>query len=129
MNSSGPLPWWLEYYLHGLGPLLQWVDALLIYRGFRRPLRAVPLLVGLTGAYVLWVEVVVQRANETPVGTVTDGLPYPFLNSMEYADRLVFYGVTAGTGLVFLAGFWFLAVMIRSLRRGAQQDPSGSPGI
>ena len=128
VNSGPPLPWWLEYYLHGLGPLLQWIDALFIYGAFRRPLRAIPPFLGITVIYLLWTELFVQRANETPIGSVTDGLPYPFLNSMELDERLVFYGVTAGTGLVFLAVFWALALTIRFLRREARPDPSGSPG-
>ena len=127
VNAGPPLPWWLEYYLHGLGPLLQWIDALFIYGGFRRPLRAVPPFLGVTVVYLLWVELFVQRANETPVGLVTDGLPYPFLNSMELTERLTFYAITSGTGLVFLAAFAGLALTIRFLRREARQDPPGNP--
>ncbi|MEO1780364.1 MAG: hypothetical protein AAFU63_16435, partial [Pseudomonadota bacterium] len=116
VNSGPPLPWWLDYYLHGLGPLLQWIDALFIYGAFRKPLRAVPLLLIVTGAYLLWIEFFVGPMNDRPVGLVTDGLPYPFLNAMELPDRLQFYGVTAASGLVFLAIFAALAWAIRRAR-------------
>ena len=116
VNSSGPLPWWLDGYLHGLGPLLQWIDALFIYGGFRRPLRAVPPFLGLVVLYLGWVEGFVARANAYPIGRVTSGLPYPFLNNMEAAERAVFYGATSAIGLVALGAFWGIAVLFRRRR-------------
>ena len=115
VNSGEPLPWWLEYYLHGLGPLLQWIDALFIYGAFRTWRRSVPLLLAFTAAYVLWIEFFVRPMNDFPVGIVTDGLPYPFLNAMEVAERVQFYGVTAGTGLGMLLAFAGLAYLLRRI--------------
>ncbi|MEM0948345.1 MAG: hypothetical protein AAGK37_13120 [Pseudomonadota bacterium] len=126
VNSGGPLPWWLDYYLHGLGPLLQWIDALFIRGGFRRPLRAVPWLLGLTLLYVTWAEAFVGRFNDTPVGLVTDGLPYPFLNSMEFAERLMFYATTGATGLGFLALFSAVAWALRRFLQEGRQGRSDS---
>ncbi len=122
VNADGPLPWWLDYYLHGLGPLLQWIDALFIYGAFQRPARAAIPLVGLTLAYIVWIEGFVQRANAAPVGQITDGLPYPFLNNLTPPERAEFYVTTAVSGLMLLAGFAALAWLIRRLR------PSGPPG-
>ena len=126
VNSGPPLPWWLDYYLHGLGPLLQWIDALFLYGAFRRPLRAVPWLIGLTVLYVAWIEGVVGPTNAAPVGLVTDGLPYPFLNAMLPQERLSFYTVTGASGLVLLAGFTALAWIIRRFRPAVPPAPSDS---
>lgn len=122
VNARGPLPWWLDWYLHGLGPLLQWIDALFLYGAFRRPLRAVPPLLLLTVVYVVWAEGVVGPANDFPVGMATDGLPYPFLNNMEWPARLRFYGVTAVSGLVILAGFAGLAWVVRRVQSSAARS-------
>ncbi len=113
VNSSGPLPWWLDGYLHGLGPLLQWIDALFLYGGFRRPLRVVLPYFALVVLYLGWVEGFVAPANSYPFGSVTSGLPYPFLNNMEPVERLQFYGMTAVIGLGALAVFWGLAAALR----------------
>lgn len=92
-----------EYYLHLVGPILQWIDVLVLKRGFRR-MGAVALWLGvLVIAYLVWAEAVVAPLNDGPVGTVTAGLPYPFLNDMAPAARAAFYGVTWASGLVFIA--------------------------
>ncbi|WP_238547925.1 androgen-induced gene 1 family protein [Meridianimarinicoccus roseus] len=92
-----------EYYLHLAGPLLQWIDVLSIKRGFRR-MGAVALWLGvLVLAYLGWAELIVAPLNDGPVGTVTAGLPYPFLNDMGLGARLGFYGATWASGLVFIA--------------------------
>ncbi len=116
VNSSGPLPWWLDWYLHGLGPLLQWIDALFVHGAFRRPQRAILPFLGLVGVYLGWVEGFVAPANSFPLGRVASGLPYPFLNNMEPVERAVFYGVTTAIGLVALAVFWALGALIRRRR-------------
>lgn len=91
-----------EYYLHLLGPILQWIDVLAIKRGFRRMGASALWLGVLVLAYLGWAEFIVQPLNDHPVGTVTNGLPYPFLNDMELSARLVFYGATWASGLVFI---------------------------
>lgn len=118
VQHSGPVAWWLEFYLHGLGPALQIIDALLIGAVFRRVWRAAVPLALLIGAYVLWAELFVQRFNTQPAGTVTSGLPYPFLNNMEMADRMVFYAVNAGTALALLMVFGLIGAIILRLQRG-----------
>ncbi|WP_193143100.1 MULTISPECIES: hypothetical protein [unclassified Meridianimarinicoccus] len=106
-----------EYYLHLLGPLLQWIDVLWIKRAFRWPLRVALWLGVLVLAYVVWAEGVVHPLNAEPVGSVTNGLPYPFLNDMVLAERAVFYGVTFASGLVFLLVLWAAQLGLNRLRR------------
>ncbi len=99
---------YLELYLHGLGPLLQWIDATFIHRAFRRLKAAFLWLFGLISLYILWIEFVIQPLAAAPRGTVTNGLPYPFLNSLLPADRVATYGtyfVAAAVLLLVFAGF------------------------
>ena len=104
---------YLELYLHALGPLLQWIDAIFIHRAFRRLGAAIAWLFGLISVYVVWVELVVQALNATPRGTVTTGLPYPFLNSLLPGDRAVFYASNFAAGLILLAVFAAVAWAVR----------------
>ena len=70
------------------------------------------------GAYVAWAELFVQRFNAKPEGSVTSGLPYPFLNSMEWGERLNFYLFNAGTALALLVVFGVIgAILYRVTRR------------
>ncbi|MDG1116229.1 MAG: hypothetical protein P8N72_03760 [Flavimaricola sp.] len=118
--------WWLEYYLHALGPLLQWIDALFFHRSFRRPLASVGWIVGLVAVYFAWIELAVAPLNDSPQGSVTSGLPYRFLNSMDWPERAQFYITNVGVGLGVLAAFCVLAWVIRRLvpRR---EVPRGRP--
>lgn len=97
-----------EYYLHLLGPLLQWIDMLWIKRAFRRYAPVALWLAVLVIVYLSWAELVVSPLNAEPAGHVTNGLPYPFLNDMAADQRAIFYGVTFASGLVFAAVFWGL---------------------
>ncbi|PUB17013.1 hypothetical protein [Yoonia sediminilitoris] len=105
--------WWLELYLHGLGPLLQIIDALFIHRSFRRIMPAIGWVLGVILVYVAWAELVVQPSNTGPAGTVTSGLPYPFLNDLELVPRMIFYGTNMATGLVLLLVFATISWAIR----------------
>ncbi|MDU8942345.1 androgen-induced gene 1 family protein [Ovoidimarina sediminis] len=125
--AGDPLPLWVDYYLHGVGPVLQWIDVLFIYGGFRRPMRAVLPFLGVALGYLAWVELFVGPFNDFPVGPVTDGLPYPFLNALEPAARLQFYGVTVVTGLVILGLFAGLAWGIRQLQPTSAARSAESP--
>ena len=59
-------------------------------------------------SYVAWTEIVTGPLNSTPVGSKATGLPYPFLNDMVLADRLVFYAISIVTGIFFYFLFWFI---------------------
>lgn len=111
-----------EYYLHLVGPILQWIDVLALKRGFRR-VASVALWLGVAVlAYLGWSEFVVAPLNDDPVGTVTNGLPYPFLNDMGPAARLAFYGATWASGLVFIAVLRALQALVD--RAGAPARPA-----
>jgi len=118
VNGNGDIVWHQQYYLHMVGPALQIIDALFFARAFHKAYRAVPLLIGIIALYVAWAELFVQRLNESPVGSVTSGLPYPFLNSMDFSGRAIFYATNAATGVVLLAVFWL--IMTIAIRLGRQ---------
>ena len=94
--------WVLEQYLHGLGPLLQVIDTIFGHRSYRRLTASIAWLVGLIATYVLWVELFVQQYNDSPEGSVTSGLSYPFLNNLELSERAVFYASNLAVGIVVL---------------------------
>ena len=111
VTSDGQLgAWHLEMYLHLLGPLLQVIDTIFVHRSYRRLGAAGAWLVGVIAAYVAWTELVLQPMNASPSGSVTSGLPYPFLNNLEFADRAVFYGsnfiIAAVLLLIYAAIAW-----------------------
>ncbi|WP_299367050.1 hypothetical protein [uncultured Tateyamaria sp.] len=118
VNNGGPIVWWLEYYLHALGPALQIIDALFIGRVFRRVWRGIVPMILIISAYVAWSELFVQRFNDRPAGEVTSGLPYPFLNNMEFSERAMFYLVNGGTALFLLLVFGCLGWVLSRVMRG-----------
>lgn len=119
VNGDSPIRWYLEYYLHLAGPVLQGVNAVVLIRVFDRPVAAIPWMAAVFVAYVAWIELLVQPFNDVPVGSITTGLPYPFLNNMELGARAVFYGTTAMTLLVLLAVGAGLGWLIARLTTGS----------
>lgn len=118
VTSDGELnAFYLELYLHGLGPALQLFDSLFVHRSHRRLLPGAAWLFGVIGLYILWAEVAVGPFNETPLGTVTSGLPYPFLNDLELSGRMVFYGSNFAIGLLLLVAYAGVALLIRRSSR------------
>lgn len=115
IRSQSEIIWWQEYYLHLVGPVLQWIDAFFIRRAFRRFLAAAVSLVLLVVVYACWAELFVGPLNDKPMGMVTSGLPYPFLNHMELAVRLTYYATVGAASLVLLAVFSALAWEIRQV--------------
>jgi len=103
---------WKEIYLHAVGPLLMWIDAFFLHRGWRKVLPSVAWLIGIVALFLTWGETVVQWMNDTPIGSVTTGLPYPFLNNLEFPDRLAFYGTNIATALVLLAIFTLIGRLL-----------------
>ncbi|MEO1919035.1 MAG: hypothetical protein ABGW81_04885 [Paracoccaceae bacterium] len=113
--------WWQEYYWHGLGPALQIIDALFVHRSFRKPFRSLTAVIGVIAVYVVWIEAAVEPLNSSPVGSVTSGLPYRFLNSLEWSGRVDFYIANAVVAVVLTIVFTALAWAIR--HAGVQDDP------
>ncbi|WP_322891142.1 MULTISPECIES: hypothetical protein [unclassified Yoonia] len=105
--------WHLEIYLHLVGPLLQVIDTIFVHRSYRRLGPALVWLVGVIVAYVGWAEFLVGPMNDTPIGSVTSGLPYPFLNNLELSERMVFYTTNLATGLVLLFVYAGIALIVR----------------
>ncbi len=102
-----------EIYRHGLGPLLIIIDALFIHRSFTKLGAAAAWLVGVICTYIALAELVWQRFNTNPSGAVTSGIPYGFLNDLEFAERTVFYAVNFATALVLLVVFAGIAWAVR----------------
>jgi len=115
--------WFQEYFIHGLGPLLQAIDALFILGVFNRIGRVVPGVIAVPILYVAWIEGVLRPINETPVGSVTTGLPYLFLNDMEPAGRITFYITTTVTMVVLMLIAWGLSALLRRLRLSPPAAP------
>ena len=111
VNYSGSINWFQEYYLHLLGPILIIFDALLINNSFRQIGEGVFLALLICISYILWSEIVTGPLNSQPVGKVTMGLPYPFLNDLVLKERIIFYFTTILTGLSFYLGGWFFHIL------------------
>jgi hypothetical protein len=118
VTSDGELgQFYLEMYLHGLGPALQIIDTLFVHRSYRKLFAPLVWLFGVIAAYVAWAELMVGPFNTTPVGSVTTGLPYPFLNNLEPSGRAVFYGSNFAIGVVLMLVFAGIAWLIRRTSR------------
>jgi hypothetical protein len=104
---------YLELYLHALGPLLQWIDALFIYRVFRRVGPTLASLLGIVIGYFLWAELAVAPLNGSTMGAVTSGLPYPFLNDLTFDQRMSFYVTNVAVAIILLGLFASAAWAVR----------------
>jgi hypothetical protein len=109
VNYSGSIVWFQEYYLHILGPALIILDALLLNNSFTQVKKGVLTILAICLLYIFWSEAVTGPLNDTPEGSVINGLPYPFLNNMSSSERVSFYATTIVTGLGFYAVGWILA--------------------
>lgn len=121
VRGSNGVIWHQEYYLHALGPALQIFDALFIAGAFRRIWRAAPVLIAVIAAYVLWSEFVLAPLSDSPVGSVTSGLPYPFLNSLELSGRMTFY---ISNGVVAIGVLCALGLVGWIIRRAQTRTPA-----
>ena len=94
-------PFWLrEYYLHFVGPAILWVDAVFIRRSLDNLFRMIKFNLNICIIYCVWIELIVKPLNSEPVGIITDGLPYPFLNDMNVFERIIFYIVSMAIGIL-----------------------------
>ena len=108
VNGDGIPVWHQEYYLHLVGPCLLVIDGVWLARAFRQIWRGVATTIGICIIYTIWVEGAVRPLNTSPQGSVTSGLPYPFLNDMAFDERLVFYAQTMLTALMFYGICWLV---------------------
>jgi hypothetical protein len=113
VTTDGELgQFYLEMYLHGLGPALQIIDTLFIHRAYRRLVPSLLWLFGMISVYIAWSELAVQRFSDSPMGDVTSGLPYPFLNDLELPARAIFYSTNFIAAIVLLLVFAAVGWMI-----------------
>lgn len=117
--NTGTPKWFLEYYLHALGPLLVTIDALFFLGAFRRMLATFGVVMAMFLGYIAWIEIVIRPMNSTPVGSKESGLPYPFLNNMDMGERMGFYATTIGTALAILVACWLVSLVIARIKRPA----------
>lgn len=108
--------WHQEYYMHILGPLLLFIDAVWYNRAFRGFIKGCFATICLCLIYIIWLEVIVRPLNSVPVGDVTAGLPYPFLNDMDWGSRQSFYITTTGTGIFAFIICWVIGIVSDRLR-------------
>lgn len=108
VNYSGSVVWFQEYYLHVLGPLLIILDALFFNNSFTQIKKGLLTILIICLLYIVWTEALTGPLNTTPEGAMTNGLPYPFLNNMAFAERISFYTTTILTGFGFYFTGWLL---------------------
>ncbi|MGB1919774.1 MAG: hypothetical protein ACPHRC_09515, partial [Candidatus Puniceispirillales bacterium] len=70
--------------------------------------------------YIIWIEALVRPLNSIPIGDVTAGLPYPFLNDMTWKDRQSFYITTTVTGIFAFILCWIIGLISDRFRMGAK---------
>ena len=119
VRGNGPIRWWIDYYVHLVGPILQWIDALFLHRRLRAPFWALVVLMAVIAVYLSYAELVLRPLNNQPFGSVTSGLPYPFLNNMPFDDRFSFYLKTSVAAAAALFIFFGLSLVIRRALTGA----------
>ena len=105
--------WHLEIYLHLLGPLLQVIDTIFVHRSYRRLGSAFAWLFGVIAVYLTWGEMFLQRWNTTPSGSITSGLPYPFLNDLEFTGRASVYSTYFAAALLIMLFYASIAWAVR----------------
>lgn len=116
--GSGEIPWHQQYYLHLAGPALLWIDAFFILGAFQKLKKILFFIAVFSVSYPTWMELILRPINSIPIGTVTNGLPYPFLNDMLIIDRIVFYTVSIILNFLLIFVGWFLSnILFLKIRR------------
>ena len=116
--GSGEIPWHQQYYLHLAGPALLWIDAFFILGAFQKLKKILFFIAVFSISYPTWMEIILRPINSIPIGTVTNGLPYPFLNDMLIIDRIVFYTVSIILNFLLIFVGWFLSnILFLKIRR------------
>ncbi len=118
VNGENSPVWFQEYYLHLVGPVLIVFDALFLSKAARH-IRGLMYSVVICLAYVAWSEILVGPLNAKPVGSVTSGLPYPFLNNMDMMGRATFYGSTIALAIAVFVVLWIICFIARKLSKAS----------
>ncbi len=115
VDGVATIPFWKQYYLHLAGPILQLIDAFFILGVFRPVRKILTLTVSVNLLYIVWIESIVRPYNAEPLGSVTSGLPYRFLNSLEFSDRVMFYLQNTLVAIVLVLVCWGIAQGLRKI--------------
>ena len=91
-----------EYYLHLIGPLLLSIEGFFYSRAFKKFLNIAKYAALINFGYFAWIEFIIAPLNKFPVGKITKGLPYPFMNDMNSIERLIFATSCFIFGLLFI---------------------------
>ena len=91
-----------EYYLHLLGPLLLSIEGFFYSRAFKNFLNIAMYAALVNFGYFAWIEFIIAPLNNFPLGKITKGLPYPFMNDMNSTERLIFAISCFIFGLLFI---------------------------
>lgn len=116
VNGENTPVWFQEYYLHLAGPLIVIFDALFLSKA-ARGFKGLGVSIALCLAYVAWSEILVGPLNPTPLGKVTSGLPYPFLNDMDVMGRASFYGSTIALAVGVYIALWAITFVVRKITK------------
>ena len=107
------LDFFREIYLHFIGPALLFFDALVLKKTFTHFKKIVPYAIIINFGYFGWLELLVGPNSDFPVGKITSGLPYPFMNDMLLEHRLIFMVVCFLCGASFI---WILTKLQKKVR-------------
>ena len=103
VNYAGErLNFYRETYLHFAGPALLFFDAFFFKKTFTDFYRILTFAFFINFGYFGWLEIFVQPNSDFPVGKITAGLPYPFLNDMPFDHRLIFMMMCFIFGALFI---------------------------
>lgn len=116
VNGDENPAWYQEYYMHILGPLLITIDAIWFNRAFRGFIKGCLATIFLCLIYIIWIETFVGPLNDMPVGAITSGLPYPFLNDLDWDGRQSFYVTTTGTSIFTFFICWLVGFVSSRIR-------------
>ena len=100
VNGNHNPVWLREYYLHLVGPLILWIDAVFIKKALEKLWQMIKFNIIICISYCFWIELAIKPLNSKPIGDVTNGLPYPFLNDMSLSERIIFYLLSIAVGIL-----------------------------
>lgn len=103
VNDGTPPVFIREYYLHLIGPLAMTLEALTFDNYFKYFWQGIGLTILICMIYVAWLELIIEPYSI---------LPYPFLRTMPFDERGMFYFQTIITAVVF---FVCLAVINKAV--------------
>ncbi len=100
--------------IHSVVPVLQVANTLFLANSFQRLRPIIYAMLLIEVIYILWIELLVAPLNNSPIGSITTGLPYPLLNNLPLIERIEVYGIiTLLTVLTVLILFGLRKLIVR----------------